>query len=265
MNLEDLKSKLSTDTAAVYIENPSYLGFIETQCREIGEIAHEKGALLLVGVEPLSLGILAPPSEYGADIVCGEGQPLGVHMSYGGASLGFLACRDEERYLSTTGHRLISITRTKREGEWGFAYVLPERSMYAARDKSASITGTGTILWAITGAVYLSLLGPKGIQELAETIMKNSYYAIKRLSEINGVSVPLFDSPHFEEFTVNFDKTRKTVREVNEALMKFRVQGGKDISSEFPELGNTALYCTTELHTREDIDKLASALEEVLK
>jgi glycine dehydrogenase subunit 1 len=265
MNLEDLKSKLSTDTAAVYIENPSYLGFIETQCREIGEIAHEKGALLLVGVEPLSLGILAPPSEYGADIVCGEGQPLGVHMSYGGASLGFLACRDEERYLSTTGHRLISITRTKREGEWGFTYVLPERSMYAARDKSASITGTGTILWAITGAVYLSLLGPKGIQELAETIMKNSYYAIKRLSEINGVSVPLFDSPHFEEFTVNFDKTRKTVREVNEALMKFRVQGGKDISSEFPELGNTALYCTTELHTREDIDKLASALEEVLK
>ncbi len=265
MDLEDFKSKLSTDTAAVYIENPSYLGFIETRCKEIGEIAHDKGALFLVGVEPLSLGILSPPGEYGADIVCGEGQPLGVHMSYGGASLGFLACHDEEGYLSTTGHRLISIVRTKREGQWGFTYVLPERSMYAARDKSASITGTGTILWAITGAVYLSLLGPKGIRELAETIMKNSYYAMKLLSEINGVTVPLFRSPHFEEFTVNFDKTRRTVREVNEALMKFHVQGGKDISSEFPELGSTALYCTTELHTREDIDRLISALEEVLK
>jgi glycine dehydrogenase subunit 1 len=265
MSLEDLKDKLSADTAAVYIENPSYLGFIETQCREIGEIAHDKGALFLVGVEPLSLGILAPPGEYGADIVCGEGQPLGVHMSYGGASLGFLAFHDDEHYLSATGHRMISITKTKRAGEWGFVFVLPERSMYAARDKSASITGTGTILWAITGAVYLSLLGPKGIKDLAETIMKNSYYAMKCISKINGVSVPLFNSPHFEEFTVNFDNSRRTVRDVNKALMKFQVQGGKDISSEFPELGKTSLYCTTELHTREDIDKLCSALEEVLK
>jgi len=265
MSLEDLKSKISTNTAAVYIENPSYLGFIETDCKEIGEIAHDKGALFLVGVEPLSLGILAPPGEYGADIVCGEGQPLGVHMSYGGGSLGFLGCHDDERYLSATGHRLISITKTKREGEWGFTFVLPERSMYTGRDKSACITGTSTILWAITGAVYLSLLGPKGIKELAETIMKNSYYTIKRLSEINGVRVPLFNSPHFEEYTVNFDKTRRSVREVNKALMKFGIQGGKDISSEFPELGSTALYCTTELHTREDIDKLGSALDEVLR
>ena len=137
--------------------------------------------------------------------------------------------------------------------------------MYVARDKSACVTGTGTLLWAITGAVYLSLLGPKGITELAETIMKTSYYTMKRLSEIPGVRVPLFQSPHFEEFTVNFDGTNKSVRDLNKALLKKGIQGGKDISNEFPELGNTAVYSTTEMHTKEDIDKLATTLTEVVK
>jgi len=265
MDVEDLKKKLSKETASVYIENPSYLGFIETHGNEIAEIAHEKGALLTVGVEPLSLGILAPPGEYGADIVCGEGQPLGLHPSFGGASLGFLACRDDEKFLSATGHRLVSIAATKRSGEWGFLFLLPERSMFAARDKAACITGTGTLLWAITGAVYLSLLGPSGLRELAETIMKNTSYAMKRLSEVPGVRAPLFHSPHFEEFTVNFDGTSRTVGDFNKALLKYDILGGKDISKEFSELGRTAIYCTTEMHTKEDIDKLASTLSELMK
>jgi glycine dehydrogenase subunit 1 len=265
MDIGDLKKKLSKETAAVYIENPSYLGFIETQGKEIGEIAHEKGALLSVGVEPLSLGVLAPPGEYGADIVCGEGQPLGLHPSFGGASLGFLACRDDEQFVSATGHRLVSITTTKRRGEWGFLFLLPERCMYAARDKSACITGTGTFLWAITGAVYLSLLGPKGIRELAETIMKNTYYAMKRLSEVSGLKVPVFHSPHFEEFTVNFDGTGRTVRDINRALLKYGIHGGKDVSKEIPDLKNIAVYCVTETHSKEDIDKLVFTLAELVK
>lgn len=265
LDLEDLKNKISSKTAAVYIENPAYLGFIETHCHEIGEIAHDKEALLVVGVEPLSLGILTPPGEYGADIVCGEGQPLGLHMSFGGASLGFIACPDEERFLSATGHRLLTITTTQRKGEWGFTYVLPQRSMLAAREKSASITGTATVLWAITAAVYMSLLGPRGIGELAEVIMQSSLYAMKRISQVIGTRVPLFKSPHFEEFTINFDGTGKTVREVNDALLKHGIQGGKSVSKEFPELGETALYCVTEMHTKQDIDKLVSALEEVVK
>jgi len=264
MDLEDLKEKISHKTAAIYVENPSYLGFLATNCDAVGEIAHDAGALFLVGVDPLSLGILAPPSEYGADIVCGEGQPLGLHMSYGGASLGFIACPDEERFLSATGHRLISIAGTERIGEWGFTYVLPERTMYAARDKSGCITGTGTMLWAITGAVYLSLLGPKGIRELGETIMKNSHYAMKRLCSVNGIRTPLFRSPHFKEFTVNFDKTGKSTHEVNKDLIRSGIQGGKDLSTEFPKLGNSALYCITELHSKEDIDKLCSSMQEAL-
>jgi glycine dehydrogenase subunit 1 len=261
--LEDLRKKLSSDTAAVYIENPSYLGFIETQCDEIAKMAHEKGALFLVGVEPLSLGILTPPGEYGADIVCGEGQPLGLHMTYGGTSLGFIACPDEERFLTATGHRLLSITTTSRN-EWGFTYVLPERSMLAARDRSASITGTATVLWAITAAVYLSLLGPSGIRELAEIIVKKSHYAMKRIRQVTGLSAPLFEAPHFEEFTLAFGNSHKSVQEINSDLRKHGIQGGKDISKEFPELGNAALYCVTEVHTKTDIDSLVSALEESL-
>jgi len=264
LNLEDLKSKISSKTAGVYIENPTYLGFIEIEGEEIGEIAHNHEALFMVGVEPLSLGLLTPPGEYGSDIVCGEGQPLGIHMCFGGALLGFLACRDDERFVSATGHRLITITATERK-EWGFTYVLPERTMFAAREKAATITGTATDLWAITAAVYMSLLGPQGIRELAEVIMQKSHYAMKRISEISGVKAPIFKSPHFEEFTVNFDGTGKSVRGVNQALLKYGVQGGKDITKEFPELGNTALYCVIETHTKEDIDKLAVALEGVVK
>ena len=264
LSLDDLKTRISSKTAAVYIENPSYLGFVEAQGHEISDVAHRHGALLVVGVEPLSLGVLTPPGEYGADIVCGEGQPLGLRMNFGGASLGFLACRDEERFLSATGHRLITIAKTERKGEWGFTYVLPERSMYAARERAASITGTGAALCAITAAVYLSLLGPQGLRELAETIMQKSHYAMKRISEIRGTKVPCFESAHFEEFTVNF-ASGMTVRDVNRALLKHRIQGGQDISGEFPELGRTALYCVTEVHTKEDIDRLVDALQEVLK
>ena len=265
LSLDDLKSKISSRTAAVYIENPTYLGFVESQGEEISEIAHNHGALFVVGVEPLSLGILTPPGEYGADIVCGEGQPLGMHMYFGGALLGLLACRDDEQFLSVMPHRLVSITTTERRGEWGFTYVLPERTMFAARDKARSFTGTATALWAITAAVYLSLLGPQGMRELAETIMQKSNYAMKRISDVKGVMVPVFDSPHFKEFVVNFDETKKTVQDVNRALLRQGIIGGKDITKEFPKLGQTALYCVTEVHTKADIERLVAALEEAIQ
>jgi glycine dehydrogenase subunit 1 len=264
LDLDDLEHKISPLTAGVYIENPAYLGFIETEADEICRLAHENEAMFVVGVEPLSLGLLKPPGEYGADIVCGEGQPLGLKTNFGGALLGFLACRDQERFLSATGHRLITITKTRQEGEWGFAFALPKRSMYAARENAATFTGTSTVLWAITAAVYLSVLGPHGIKELAKNIMQKSHYAIKRLSEAKGIVVPAFNAPHFEEFTVRFG-SNKTVREINRLLLKHGIQGGKDLTKEFPQLGNTALYCVTEVHTQEDIDKLATTLEVVTK
>ena len=112
--------------------------------------------------------------------------------------------------------------------------------------------------------MYLSLMGPKGMQELGKTIMQRSQYAMKKLSEIGGIEAPIFDSPHFKEFVVSFDDTGKTVRDVNKALLNYKIFGGKDISGEFPELGNSALYCVTEVHSKEDIQKLAAALKEVV-
>jgi glycine dehydrogenase subunit 1 len=266
LDLEDLKSKISSKTAAVYIENPAYLGFIEAQGQEVAEIAHDHRALSIVGVEPISLGVLTPPGEYGADIVIGEGQPLGNHMNYGGGILGILACRDEERLVLEMPSRMITITTTKHEGEYGFnLWTLPKRLHSYSREKGKSFTNTSCALLGIATAVYMSLLGPQGMRELGEVIMQKSHYAIKLMSEISGVKAPVFDSTHFEEFTVSFDKTGKTVHDVNKGLLKHGIHGGKDITEEFPELGNSALYCVTEIHTKEDVDKLANALKEVVK
>lgn len=265
LDLDQLRKHVSKDTAAVYIENPTYLGYIESEAETIAEIAHDKDALFLVGVEPLSLGLLKPPGLYGADIVCGEGQPLGMPMAYGGALIGFLAFRDEEKYVAASGNRLITLTTTQKDGEYGFAYITPDRTMFCARDDAPSFTGTASVLWAITAAVYLSLLGPKGIQELAQVIMEKSHYAMKKLSEISGVQTPVFDSTHFKEFTIRLDDSKLSMSDVNKALLERGILGGKNLAQEFPDIGESALYCVTEIHSQEDIDLLTTTLEEVLR
>jgi glycine dehydrogenase subunit 1 len=264
MDLDDLKSKMSSSTAGVYFENPSYLGFIEHQGTTISEISHKNGALSIVGVDPLSLGILVPPVKYGADIVCGDIQELGVHMYYGGALGGFIATHDDEKFVMEYPSRLFGITKTVVEGEYGFGDVAYERTSFGVREKGKEFVGTAAALWGITAAVYLSLMGPKGMQELAQHIMQKSQYAMKKLSEIKGVKAPRFDSPHFKEFIVDFNDTGKSVNNINEFLLKHGIFGGKDISKEFPELGNCALYCITEIHTKSDIDYLVQTLANYL-
>ncbi len=264
LDLEDLKEKISADTAGVYIENPSYLGFIEENGKEISEIAHDYDALSIVGVDPISLGVLSPPGDYGADIVCGEGQPLGMHMNYGGGLVGILACRDEERIVSAMPCQLLTIAPEAEGDNFGFSWwALPERSMYFERAKVKSIVGSSTALWSIAAGVYLALVG-SDLDKLGETIMQKSHYAKQLISQIDGVSVPVFESSYFKEFTVNFDNTDKSVKEVNQELLDEGIQGGKDLSEEFPELGETALYCVTEIHDQEEIEKLARTLEGVL-
>jgi glycine dehydrogenase subunit 1 len=263
MNLEDLNTKISSDTAAVYFENPTYLGSIESQGDAISQIAHENGAESIVGVDPISLGVLAPPSDYGADLVVGTAQPLGVHMHYGGGLFGFIASRDDERYISEYPSWLISIAETVREGEYGFGFTKFERTSYIGRDKSKDFLGTVSGLWTIAAAVYMSLMGPKGFQEIGETIIQRAHYAIDALSDLTGVKV-LFPENAFKEFVVNFDGAGKTVESLNKALMDYQIFGGTDLSGDFPELGNSALYCVTEIHSKEDIDKLATSLKEVI-
>lgn len=264
MDLDDLQSKMSSATSGIYFENPSYLGFIEHQGQEISDVAHENGALSVAGVDPVSLGVIVPPSHYGVDIVCGDIQGLGNHMSFGGGQGGFIATRDEERFVMEFPSRLFGITKTSVEGEYGFGDVAYDRTSFGTREEGKEFVGTHAALCGITAGVYLSLMGPKGLQELGQTIMQRSQYAMKKLSEIKGVEAPFFASPHFKEFVVDFRKTGKTVEEINKCLLERNIFGGFDLSSEFSELDNCALFCVTEIHTRDDIDSLVHALRECL-
>jgi glycine dehydrogenase subunit 1 len=265
LDLNSLNAEISSKTAAVYFENPSYLGFIEAHGDEMSKIAHDHGAVCIVGVDPISLGILAPPIEYGADIVCGDIQPLGMHMQFGGGHAGFIATRDEEKYVMEYPSRLFGIASTSVEGEYGFGDVAYKRTSFALREEGKEFVGTATALWGITAGVYLALMGPLGMQEIGEGIMQRSHYAMLQMSKIKGVKSPVFQSTHFKEFVVNFDGTGKTVAEINKALLRHKIFGGKDLKKEFPELGNSALYCVTEVHTKDDIDRLVNALKEVVE
>jgi glycine dehydrogenase subunit 1 len=264
-DLDVLHESISSKTAAVYFDNPTYLGFIEVNGDEISKVAHEHGALSVVSVDPISLGVLIPPVEYGADIVCGDIQPLGMHMQFGGGQAGFIATRDEEKYVMEYPSRLFGIAPTIVPGEYGFGDVAYERTSFAIREEGKEWVGTAAALWGITAGVYLSLMGPQGMVEIGTGIMARSQYAMLQLDAISGVKTPVFQSPHFKEFVVNFDDTGKSVDEINKTLLDEGIFGGLDLSSRFSELGQSALYCVTEVHTQADIDTLASALQEVVE
>lgn len=266
LDIEDLKNNISENTAAVYFENPSFLGFIEDNGEEISSIAHGKGALCIVGVDPSSLGVLNPPSAYGADIICGELQPLGIHMNYGGGLSGFISTKNEEKFVMEFPSRLFGIAPTSVEGEYGFGDVAYERTSFGnLREKGKEFVGTQTGLWGITAGVYLSLMGPKGMYELGQNIMQKSQYAVAKLSEIRGVKGSRFNSVNFKEFIVDFNDTGKSTEDINKVLLEKGIFGGKDLSKDFPEMGECGLYCVTEIHLKEDIDILVNAIKEIVE
>lgn len=266
LDLSDLKSKLSDQVAGVYFENPSYLGALEVNAQQISDMAHGVGALSLVGVDPITLGVVAPPADYGADIVCGDLQPLGIHMNYGGGQSGFMATRDEERFVMEFPSRLFGIAPTAKEGEYGFGDVAYDRTSFGhLREKAKEYVGTQSALWGITAGVYLATMGPRGMEDVGQAMMQNAQYAVSKLNQIPGVKANALDGLYMKEFVVDFSKTGKTVAEINQALLEKGIFGGKDISAEFPALGQAALYCVTEIHTCEDLDRLAAALAEVVR
>ena len=263
MDLEDLKAKLDSDVAAVFIQNPCFLGFFEEQGKEIGELAHSVGAEYVVYADPSSLGITEPPADYGADISCGEIQPLGIHMSFGAGLGGYLATRQEEKYVMNYPHHLHNIFKNSK-GQFGYSRALPERTSYYVRDKGVEYLGTCVGLWTVTAAVYLALMGPEGMRELGENILYKSNYAQKKLAGLKGVTMPYAGSHSFMEFVLNLDGTGKTVAEINKALLAKHIFGGYDLSREMPQLGQSMLVCVTEKTALSDIDKLADALAEIL-
>ncbi|MBM3585717.1 MAG: aminomethyl-transferring glycine dehydrogenase subunit GcvPA [Alphaproteobacteria bacterium] len=262
LDLADLEAKLGPDVGAVFLEQPGFLGTIETQGAAIAERVHAAGAMLVVGVDPLSLGVLAAPSDWGADFVTGDIQPLGIHMHAGGGCAGFIATRDEARLVAELPTTLISAAPAEGGGV-GFAWSTPERTSYDTRHEATDYYGTTQWLWGIGAAVYLSLLGPKGLAELGEVIMQRSLYAARAVARVPGVRVPHLDRPFFKEFVVTFDKPGATVTAINRALLAHGIVGGHDVSRLWSG-GPAMLMCVTETHDRAAIDRLAAALAEVL-
>lgn len=264
LDLNDLTNKLTEETAAVFFENPSYLGFIETQAADIAAMAHQEGALGVVYADPISLGVLTPPADYGADIACGDIQPLGMHMAYGGGHGGYIASHDDPKFVMEFPSRLFGVSSTIVEGEYGFGDVAYERTSFALREEGKEWVGTAAALWGITAGVYLALMGPQGMVEIGEGIMQRTAYAIRKMERIPGVRTR-FDGVHFKEFVVDFNQTDKTVAFINQQLLNKGIFGGKALSMEYPQLGQCALYAVTEIHTQGDIDRLVNTLEEVLR
>jgi glycine dehydrogenase subunit 1 len=264
MSLGDLKAKISDKTAAVFCENPSYLGFLETQAAEIAQIAHDNGALCVVYVDPISLGVVNPPVEYGGDIACGDIQPLGMHMWYGGGHGGFMATKDDPKFVMEFPSRLFGVSSTRVEGEYGFGDVAYERTSFAVREEGKEWVGTASALWGITAGVYLALMGPQGMVEIGQGIMQRVEYAIRKLNQVRGLKIR-FGGIHFKEIVVDYNGTGQSVDSIHKKLLEKGIFGGKDLSAEFPALGQCALVAVTEIHSQADIDRLAATLQEVLK
>ena len=262
VDLVDLKAKLSDKTAAVYIETPNYIGALEENAPEIVKMAHAVGALVIVGVEPTSLGVMEAPAAYGADYAVGELQALGMHMSFGGGLGGFICTKDDKEFLGEYPSLLFGITKTVKEGEYGFGEVYYERTSYASREKGKDFIGTCAALYGMGAAVYMALMGPQGFKELGEGILQKVAYAKEKLAEIPGVEIPV-SGLSYCDFLVNFCGTGKSVACINKALLSYDIIGGKDVSKDFPAYGQSALYSITEMISLEDIDKLVAALKRI--
>ncbi len=262
LDLDDLRQKLSEGVACLYLENPNFFGVIEEDVTEAVEMVHGTGALAVAGVDPISLSLIREPGSYGADVVVGEGQPLGIAMNFGGPHLGIFAVKDIKLARSMPG-RLIGITSAAADpGRKAFAMVLQAREQHIRREGATSNVCTNQSLMALAAASYLSLLGKDGFRKLGEAVISNSHYAARRVSKIGGVSSPHFKGAFFKEFVVSYKSARAEA--VFRRLARKGVLGGHPLDGSFGLGVEAGLYCVTEVHNHDDIERLATSLEEVL-
>jgi glycine dehydrogenase subunit 1 len=264
MDLTDLESKINENVAGVYLENPSYLGFIEAGVDRINELVHNAKALLIAGVDIMSMGLLRPPGDYGADIVIAEGQGLGSPMSYGGPLLGIFGCIDDMKLIRQLPGRLVGMTRTSDEPfKRGFVLTLSPREQHIRREKATSNICSNQALVAVTAAINTSLLGPEGFREIGETITYKSHYAANRLNALSAVRAPSIGDSFWKEFVVSFTKG-VSAQSVHEGLLERGIHGGRILTPAFPDLGESMLICVTEIHTKDAIDELVNAIDQIV-
>jgi glycine dehydrogenase subunit 1 len=255
-----LEKYRGADITALVIQQPNFFGTLE-DVDALTDWAHQAGMLVIAVVNPVSLALLKPPGEWGedgADIVCGEGQPLGVPLSSGGPYFGFMTTRME--HIRQMPGRIVGRT-VDLDGKPGFTLTLQAREQHIRRSKATSNICTNQGLLVTAATIYMSLLGPKGLAQVAATSMERSSQLVQALTQVPGVRLA-FDGPRFHEAVLLLDRP---VRGVLEALAARGIVGGCDISADYPSLGNALLVCATETRTPRDIETYARALAEVMQ
>ena len=253
VNPQKLIDAVDENTAMVMVQYPDFFGQV-FDFTELAEACHAKGALLCVCVNPIALGLLKTPGEMGADVVVGEGQPLGIPLSYGGPYLGIFAVRKE--LIRKVSGRIVGQTVDNR-GQKSYVLTLTAREQHIRREKATSNICSNQGLNALTAAIYLSLLGKEGLREVASLCYNKAHYAAKKISELKGFEI-LNKGPFFHEFVV---RCPKPVEELQEHLLDHGILGGYDLSGSYPVFENCLLIAVTEMNSKQDIDDLCLVLK----
>ena len=260
-DLADVETALDERTACLVVQHPNFFGCLE-QARRLTELAHNVGALSVVSFDPISLGLLERPGDYGVDIAVAEGQSLGIPMQFGGPFLGIAACRQE--YVRQMPGRLIGQT-TDRHGKRCFVLNLQTREQHIRREKATSNICTNQGLLALRATIYLALLGKAGLREVAEHCCQKAHYAADQLAALDGIDL-MFERPFFKEFTIRcragarriIDKAAETGIDIGPDLTRFPTVAA-DLGEESKQ---TLLVAVTEKRTCEEIDRLVQAVAE---
>ncbi|AZR72904.1 glycine dehydrogenase (aminomethyl-transferring) [Anoxybacter fermentans] len=255
IDLEDLESKLSDDVAGVIIQYPNFFGIIE-DIKKITKKVHANDSLMIINADPIALGILASPGELGADIAIGEGQSLGNPVSFGGPTFGFFAAKED--FMRYMPGRIVGQT-TDHEGNRGYVLTLQAREQHIRRHRATSNICSNQALNALAALVYLSVMGKKGLRQVAENSFKKAHYLMEKINQLDGFKTR-FKGPFFKEFVI---KTEYDVDSVLKTLLDNGILGGYALGSDYPELSDCFMVAVTEKRSKEEIDQYIQILEGV--
>ena len=255
-DVDALANAITSETAAVIIQHPNFFGSLEDVAR-LSQVAHAQGALFVVSVDPISLGLLNPPGEYDADIVVGEGQGLGCPMGFGGPLLGLFACKN--KFLRRLPGRIVGQTKDG-DGKRAFVMTLRTREQDIRRERATSNICTNEALYALAATVYMATMGKQGMRQVSELCLQKSHYAAAEIGKLPGYALAFPDAPFFKEFVIT---TPVDPAQINETLMEQGIIGGLSLTEHYPELGNAMLVAVTEQRTREEIDAFVAALGQI--
>ncbi len=252
-DLAELEEKVSSDIAAVVVQQPNFFGCIE-QVEKISEIAKKNKALYVTAVDPVSLGVLRSPAAYGADIVVGDAQSFGNPISFGGPHVGFFATT--KKLMRKMPGRIVGAT-VDDNGRRGFVLTLQAREQHIRREKATSNICSNQALAALAATITMVTLGKEGLKEMATQCINKAHYTYEQLTQIKGVTGK-FNAPFFKEFVV---QSEKDIEIVNSGLLNENIFGGFPLEEYYPELKNSSLLCVTEVKTKQQLDDMVNAWE----